>query len=315
MTLTNDAKAVVALTTRLGERKRPTLTALKWHQFANALKDLGRSPADVFSHGFDPSGVPGVDPELAARIETLLKDGASTTLEVDELSRKGIWTLTIADDTYPRSMIERLGDQAPPVLFGCGDAALMSTPGIGVVGSRDVSQAGADVAMAVAREAVSLGLPVVSGGARGIDQLAMNAAFQAGGGVVGVLADSLIGWIRKPDVLEALDAGKTCLISQQVPSAGFTPASAMGRNKLVYALSEATVVITSAEESGGTWAGAVEGIRAGNGTVLVWREEGEGPGNASLEKLGGRSMTRVVDLASLINSSEEPVRQLLLDLP
>ncbi|MFV1963482.1 MAG: DNA-processing protein DprA, partial [Acidimicrobiia bacterium] len=186
MTLTNDAKAVVALTTRLGERKRPSLTAKKWHQLANALRDWGRSPADVFSHGFDPSDVPGVDPELAARIETLLSDGAAATLEVDELGRKGIWTITIVDDAYPRSMIERLGDQAPPVLFGCGDPDLMSAPGIGIVGSRDVDQAGAEVAMAVAREAVSLGLPVVSGGARGIDQLAMNAAFQAGGGVVGV---------------------------------------------------------------------------------------------------------------------------------
>jgi predicted Rossmann fold nucleotide-binding protein DprA/Smf involved in DNA uptake len=315
MTLTNDAKAVVALTTRLGERKRPSLTAKMWHQLANALKDWGRSPADVFSHGFDPQEVPGVDPELATRIEALLGDGASATLEAEDLSRKGIWTITIVDDAYPKAMIERLGDQAPPVLFGCGDPDLMSTPGIGIVGSRDVDQAGAEVAMAVAREAVSLGLPVVSGGARGIDQLAMNAAFQAGGGVVGVLADSLIGRIRKPDTLEALDAGKTCLISQQIPSAGFTPASAMGRNKLVYALSDATVIVASAEESGGTWAGAVEAIRAGNGTVIVWRGEGEGPGNAALERLGGRTMTSMGDLASLIGSSEEPVRQLSLELP
>ena len=313
MTLTNDAKAVVALTTRLGERQRPSLTAKKWHQLANALKDWGRSPADVFSHGFDPQEVPGVDPELAARIETLLADGASATLEAEDLSRKGIWAITIVDDAYPKPMIERLGDQAPPVLFGCGDPDLMSTPGIGIVGSRDVDQAGADVAMAVAREAVSLGLPVVSGGARGIDQLAMNAAFQAGGGVVGVLADSLIGRIRKPDTLEALDAGKTCLISQQIPSAGFTPASAMSRNKLVYALSDATVIVASAEKSGGTWAGAVEAIRAGNGTVIVWRGEGEAPGNAALERLGGRAMTSVGDLGSLAGSGG--TRQLSLELP
>jgi predicted Rossmann fold nucleotide-binding protein DprA/Smf involved in DNA uptake len=313
MTLTNDAKAVVALTTRLGERKRPSLSAKKWHQLANALRDRGQSPADIFSRSFDPRLVPGVDSDMADRIDALLGDGASATLEADDLSQKGIWTMTIVDDSYPHAMIERLGDQAPPVLFGCGDPDLMSTPGIGIVGSRDVSQAGADVAMAVAREAVSLGLPVVSGGARGIDQLAMNAAYLADGSVIGVLADSLIGRIRKPDVLEALDSGNTCLVAQQVPSSGFTPASAMGRNKLVYALSEATVIIVSAEESGGTWAGAAEAIRAGNGTVIVWRGEGEGPGNAALERLGARAMTRAEDLGALAGSGGG--RQLSLELP
>ncbi len=315
MTLTNDAKAVVALTTRLGERKRPSLTAKMWHQLANALRDGGRSPADIFSQSFDPHEVPGIDPELAVRIKALLGDGASATLEAEDLSRKGIWTITIIDDTYPPSLIARLGDQAPPVLFGAGNLELMRVPGIGVVGSRDVAQPGADVAAAVARQAVSLGYPVVSGGARGIDQLAMNAAYLADGSVIGVLADSLIGRIRKPDVLEALDSGNTCLVAQQVPSAGFTPASAMSRNTLVYALSEATVVVASADQTGGTWAGAVEAIRAGNGTVIVWRGDGEGPGNAALERLGGRTMTSVKDLASLIGSSEEPVRQLSLELP
>ncbi|MEA1904127.1 MAG: DNA-processing protein DprA [Actinomycetota bacterium] len=276
---------------------------------------MGRSPADVFSHAFDPGGVPGVDPELAARIETLLADGAAATLEVEDLSRKGIWTLTIVDDTYPRSMIERLGDQAPPVLFGAGNRELLRQPGIGVVGSRDVNQPGADVAAAVARQAVSLEYPVVSGGARGIDQLAMNAAHLADGSVIGVLADSLIGRIRKPDVLEALDSGNTCLVTQQVPSAGFTPASAMSRNKLVYALSEATVVVASDEQTGGTWAGAIEAIRAGNGTVIVWRGEGERPGNPALERLGGQAMTTVVELGDLIRSSSEPVEQLTLELP
>jgi predicted Rossmann fold nucleotide-binding protein DprA/Smf involved in DNA uptake len=89
----------------------------------------------------------------------------------------------------------------------------------------------------------------------------------------------------------------------------------MSRNKLIYALSEATVVVASAEQTGGTWAGAVEAIRAGNGTVIIWRGEGEGPGNAALEQLGGRTMTSAENLASLIGSSEEPVQQLSLELP
>ncbi len=315
MTLTNDAKAVVALTTRLGERSRPSLTAKMWHRLAASLEADGRRPAEVFDHAFDPAAVAGVDDDMANRIEALLGDAASAALEAEELSRKGIWTVTVVDDTYPRSLLERLGDQAPPVLFGVGEVGLLHTPGIGVVGSRDVDQAGAEVAAEVARTAVALGYPVVSGGARGIDQLAMNAAYLAGGTVIGVLADSLVRRIRKPGVLEALHAGTTCLVSQQVPTAGFSPASAMGRNKLVYALSVATVVVASAENSGGTWAGAVEAIRTGNGTVIVWRGAGEGPGNEALEKRGGQPMASVDHLGDLVRSADPPTSQLTLDLP
>lgn len=164
MILTNDAKAVVVLTTRLGARNRPSLTAKMWHRFAVALRDSELQPADVFGNAFDPGAVPGVDSELAARIDALLGDGASATLEADELRQKGVWTVTIVGDGYPHALVARLGDQAPPVLFGCRVPTLMDTPGIGVVGSRDVDEFAADLVQAVAREAVSLGRPVVSGG-------------------------------------------------------------------------------------------------------------------------------------------------------
>lgn len=55
-----------------------------------------------------------------------------------------------------------------------------------------MSEEGAEVAQALGRQAASLGLPLISGAARGVDQLAMNAAFQAGGTVVGIPARSLV---------------------------------------------------------------------------------------------------------------------------
>lgn len=314
MTLTNDAKAVVALTTRLGDRKRPSLTARMWHQIATVLSDTGRSPADLFDRDLQLSEISGVDDEMAERVRVLLTDGASASLEAEELDGKGIWTVTIVDDDYPQSLVDRLDSEAPPVLFGAGSRGLLQTPGIGIVGSRDVGDAGRRTAEEIAREAVRLGYPVISGGARGIDQLAMNSAHSAGGSVVGVLADSLIGRIRRPDILNALDAGTTCLISQQVPSAGFTAGAAMSRNKIVYGLSAATVVVASAEDSGGTWTGATEAIRKGTGTVTVWRGEGEGPGNEALERKGARPMCDVAELSELLRSTPDPAEQLRLDV-
>ncbi|MEX1124534.1 MAG: DNA-processing protein DprA [Acidimicrobiia bacterium] len=305
MTLSNDSKAVIALTTRLGSSQRPSLTAQRWHRLVGALRDSGHSPSDIFDSSLDLRQVPGVKRETADTVERLLEDAAAATLEAEELGRRGVWVTTTADDEYPPALADRLGDNAPPVIFGVGDPGLLSTPGIGIVGSREIGETGADVAKTLATEAVSLGRSVVSGGARGIDQLAMNAAYQSGGSVIGVLADSLLSRIRSPEVLEALDEGRTCLLTQQAPASGFSPAAAMGRNKLIYALSELTIVVASDRESGGTWAGATEALKMGNGQVVVWRGDGEGPGNSELEKLGAIPIKAVDELQTIVDQPTE----------
>jgi predicted Rossmann fold nucleotide-binding protein DprA/Smf involved in DNA uptake len=304
--------AVIALTTRLGSSQRPSLTAQRWHRLAGALRDSGHSPSDIFDTSLDLHQVPGVKPETADTVKHLLEDAAAATLEAEELGRRGIWVTTIADDEYPPALADRLAENAPPVIFGVGDPGLLSTPGIGIVGSREIGEIGADVAKTLATEAVSLGRSVVSGGARGIDQLAMNAAYQSGGSVIGVLADSMLSRIRSPEVLEALDEGGTCLLTQQAPTSGFSPAAAMSRNKLIFALSELTIVVASDQESGGTWAGATEALKMGNGQVVVWRGDGEGPGNSELERLGAVPIKAIGELRSLLETSSKPPEQLSL---
>jgi len=303
---TDDAKAVIALTTRLGSSRRPSLSPGKWHRLATVLSDKGLRPADVFDRNRSAAGLFGAPPDVAEAVEALVADGAAAVVEADELGRRGIWVLTIVDPDYPTRLRERLKSNAPPVLFGVGNRNLFAQSGIGVVGSREVDERGAEVAKQAANEAVRLGRPVVSGGARGIDQLAMNAAYQAGGSVVGVIADSLLARIRNSDILAALDAGQTCLITQQSPASGFTPASAMARNKLIYALSAVTLVVASSEDSGGTWAGATEALRAKNGVVAVWRGAGEGAGNEALSRLGAVPIKGTHELGALLVVQPEP---------
>jgi len=322
VSFTNDAKAVIALTTRLGNRNRPSLPPVRWHELSQALVENGLTPADLFDPELDLARIPGIHSETAFSIRELLIDASATTVAASEFDRKGIWTLTIADDDYPRPFADRLGRNAPPVMFGAGDRSLLVGDGIAIVGSRDVGSEGAEVAQGIATAAVALSRPVVSGGARGVDQLAMNAAYQAGGKVIGVLADSLQGRIRNSEILRALDAGTTCLITQQAPPAGFSTGAAMSRNKLIYALSVLTVVIATDEGSGGTWAGATEAIKTSNGVVAVWRGDGEGPGNGALERQGAVTIRSSQELAELLNSesfevpaeTEDPVQLGFLDV-
>jgi len=101
-------------------------------------------------------------------------------------------------------------------------------------------------------------------------------------------------------------------VVQQHPAAGFTPAAAMARNKLVYALADLTVVVAADNERGGTWSGADEALRKHYGRVAVWRGAGEGSGNAALERMGAIALRSPDDLEAIFYEPEpRPAPQLL----
>lgn len=302
--ITDDSKAVIALASRLGDSKRPSLSPTEWDRFATILDDQHIHMSGVFDNNFDPGAIPGVTETIANKVETLLETAGAATVEAADLKRYGIKTVTIVDDVYPSAFRQRLENLAPPVIYAVGNLDLLTGDGVGIVGSRNVSEDGKSVAERIGVEAVRNGRSVVSGGARGVDSFAMNAAFMAGGTVIGALADSLQARIRKPGTLQAIDEGTVCLLSQQIPSAGFTPHSAMARNKLVYALSEVTVVVATDLESGGTWAGATEALKKNNGQVAVWSGEGAGPGNDALIRSGASRVTSVDQILHLQTTDE-----------
>lgn len=61
----------------------------------------------------------------------------------------------------------------------------------------------------------------------------------------------------------------------------------MGRNKLIYTLADYALVVASDAESGGTWAGATEALKAGWVPVYVCDGPDFPDGNAQLLRRGG----------------------------
>lgn len=251
----------------------------------------------------------GLSEDLAHRIAGLMGRATAVAFELDRLDQSGIKTLTVFDEHYPQQWLARLGAKAPPVLHAAGALELLDNPALGVVGSRDVSEAGGEVAKQVARLAARRGLPLVSGGARGVDQLAMDAALEAGGAVVGILAESLWRKLKRPDVRRAVHEGSTVMCTPYSPDAPFSAGNAMGRNKLIYAHAALTVVVASDDGSGGTWSGATEGLKHGYGPVAVWRGPGEGPGNEPLQRHGAVPVTSVDDIESLLEAAISPLSE------
>ena len=123
----------------------------------------------------------------------------------------------------------------------------------------------------------------------------MAAAFEAGGSVVGVLPEGVERRIRESTTRQAIADGLVVVVSPYHPAAGFSAGAAMARNKLIYALSDAAVVISSASGSGGTWEGAVQALDHDWVPVLVRSDAGVPAGNVELIARGARP----IDLSSI----------------
>ena len=208
------------------------------------------------------------------RLERLLDRGFLLGQAVERWQARAIWVVSRTDRAYPRRLKARLKEDSPPILYGCGDAGILETGGLAVVGSRKVD-ALIEFTVRIGRLAASAGCTLVSGGARGVDQAAMRGALESGGRVAGVLADGLEGAVMKRENRNLLLDGRLVLVSPYDPDAGFNVGHAMQRNKVVYALSDAALVVNAVVDKGGTWAGAVQQLERLHLVPVYVRSTGE----------------------------------------
>src|SRR5262249_1039030 len=110
------------------------------------------------------------------RIVRLLDRSARLALELESVFSRGMWVVTRMDGQYPAKLQQTLKQQAPTVLFGAGNFELLTRGGVAVIGSRNIDEAGTLFAREIGRKVAAAGLPVISGGARGTDRLAMEGA-------------------------------------------------------------------------------------------------------------------------------------------
>ena len=263
------------------------MTPGEYKRLARFLRDNQRQPADLLAP--DAPELLGESQHLIDndRIKRLLARGFLLSQAFERWQTRAIWVMSRADPEYPRRLKSRLKDDAPPVLYGCGEMEILDMGGLAVVGSRHVDDVLVEYTQGIGRLVARSGRTLVSGGARGIDQAAMRGALESGGKAVGVLADSLERTALNREHRNLLMDGKLVLISPYDPSAGFNVGNAMRRNKLIYALADAALVVSSDYEKGGTWAGAVEQLEKLRLVPVYVRSNGEtGKGIEALRRKG-----------------------------
>lgn len=293
MTLAQDRRVILALCAREHPSDASAFTAAETWRLMADLRERGVRPSDLVAEQGDA--------RLAQRLAGLEN--------VDALEQgyaaQGLWILTPVDPAYPHRIVDRLGFAAPVLLYGAGSPDLLAQDGVGVVGSRDLAPEATMVTERLGQAIAASGATLVSGGARGADHVAMTAAAARGGAIVGVLAHPLEREVRRQEAQRLLAEQRLCLISPFKPSAGFRPANAMARNKIVYGLTRCTAVVASDEGRGGTWAGATEALRRGFGPVAVWTGAGAGAGNGPLIERGAQPFAEPDELLAVTREGFE----------
>ncbi|MEE8585235.1 MAG: DNA-processing protein DprA [Acidobacteriota bacterium] len=285
--MSDDAKAILLLCGRLS--KEPDCKPLQQHQYnqlARWLKHNKLRPADLLDDGTVPRAAQGAGIS-EQRLAELLKRGVQLGFAVETWNRSGIWVNCRSDPDYPARYKQHLKEKAPPILFGAGNRSLLQGGGVAIVGSRNVDAQGKDFTREVAAWCARGRITVVSGGARGVDQTAMQSALDAGGRVIGVLAENLLRKSVTRDARRAIADDRLLLISPYHPEARFRAGTAMGRNKLIYAMAACGLVVSAEYRKGGTWAGAEEELKRRPARPIFVKASGDVPvGNTRLLDLG-----------------------------
>ncbi len=165
--------------------------------------------------------------------------------------------LGLVEPVRPISIQKRLGfvgtgDEGQDIaLFMAGDPSLVLRPCVAVVGTRKVSADGAARARRLARELANAGVVVVSGLAEGVDTEALQSAIDANGKTIAVIGTPLeTAYPASNKRLQERIYREHLLISQFPKGTRVFPSNFPQRNRVMAAISDATVIIEASNSSG-----------------------------------------------------------------
>src|SRR5258708_19541104 len=160
--------------------------------------------------------------ELAAHVApTALESMASAQVRdavvraLDWATKPGNCIVTLADDTYPRALLE-IADP-PPLLYASARLELLQRPSLAVVGSRNATAQGESNAENFAKAFSDAGLTIVSGLAMGIDAAAHRGGLAGPGSTVAVLGTGIDVVYPRPNVQLAAQIAEPGLLVSEFP--------------------------------------------------------------------------------------------------
>lgn len=203
--------------------------------------------------GAFPKKVDAVEAELWRRKVAPRLDPSTVTRALSETDRHGLGII-VPGDTDWSAALNDLGERAPTALWVRGAASFLTAPlcdRVTMTGARAATSYGEHVTAELAADLANRERIIVAGGAYGIDAAAHRAALASGGQTIAVLASGLDRFYPagNQDMLERV-AGVGLLLSEMAPGSAPTRWRFLARNRILGALSGATVVVEAGYRSG-----------------------------------------------------------------
>lgn len=262
----------------------------------------------VVGTGALPKKVDAVEAGLWRNKVAPRMDARTVTQALSETDRLGLRVVIPGDDDWPTALND-LGNRAPSALWLRGAASFLTAPvndRVTITGARAATSYGEHVAGELASDLTHAERIIVAGGAYGIDAAAHRAALAAGGQTLAVMVGGMdrLYPSGNRELLERVgDVG--LLASEMPPGAAPTKWRFLARNRILGALSGATVVVEAGYRSGSLNVAA----RAGQ----LGRPVGAVPGPVTSAASSGTHRLLREGIASLVTDATDVTA--LLDPP
>ncbi|MBE6801079.1 MAG: DNA-protecting protein DprA [Ruminococcaceae bacterium] len=185
------------------------------------------------------------------KIEALKSTTPSQTGEIiNECRQKGYSIITPDMPEFP-NRLKNLSDM-PLVLYGIGDCSVLNdNVSIGMVGTRNASSYGIEIAQKLSFSLASSGATIVSGGALGIDSEAHAGAMLAKGRTLAFLGCGLsVNYLKENAPLRRAITRYGAVVSEYSPFTSASRTTFPTRNRLISGVSLGIVVVEAGVKSG-----------------------------------------------------------------
>ncbi len=226
------------------------------------------------------------DKELAD-LEYAKTDMPRLAFIAEQLQNEGFQIIPINSPDYPVVLKENLKiKSSPPVLYIKGRKGLLQEDAVAIVGSRKAGEKALLFTDHVAKKSVKEFKVVVSGFAKGVDKQALDSTIEVNGKSIIVLPQGILTFqsgFKK--YYEPIVNGDVLVLSTFFPKAGWDVGLAMARNAYIYGLAK-EIYVAESDSKGGTWEGALDGLKRGRKIYVRYPEPKEKNANLKLVELG-----------------------------
>lgn len=169
---------------------------------------------------------------------------------INYMEKEKIDIITIMDKEYPQKL-KQISD-FPMYLYTKGNIKLLNKKSIAMVGSRNCTDYGKNVAKDIGRKLVENNIVVVSGLAKGIDTYSHLGALCASKSTIAVLGNSIDSIYPQENIRLAKEIlnKNGLIISEYVMGSELKKINFPARNRIISGLSDGVLVIEAKEKSG-----------------------------------------------------------------